>query len=286
MKTYSYLILTFLTITFGKLFSQEHVLPGVFHNPATNPCGIYDKENIGSRRVISYTSLREADVAWEKRVWRDIDLRERQNQPLYYPVEFNACRSSLFQTITRQILNGNIVAFKDEDFMVPYSTAEFRRKIVKIDTVENVIYNPQGEEETVPVVVFDSTSIYERILKFRVKEDWFFDRQKSSLEVRILGLAAYEYNQERDYYKEVYWVYFPACRPWFAVNDVYNFKNDSERRSLDDVFWKRQFSSTIVKESNVYDREIAQYQKGIDALVESDKIKMDVFKWEHDLWNY
>lgn len=285
MKTYRY-YLALLCGCCGTLCSQEHIPQTVFGPSSGNPCGIYDKENIGSRRAIQYTSLREADVAWEKRVWRDIDLRERQNLPLYYPLEFNPCRSSLFQTITRQILNGNIVAFKDEEFLVPYNLAEFRKKIVKIDSAEEMVYTPSGDEIPQMVVVVDSTSIYERILKFRVKEDWFFDRQKSSLEVRIIGLAAYEYNAERDYYKELYWVYFPACRPYFAANDVYNFKNDSERRSLDDIFWKRQFSSTIVKESNVYDRDIDQYQKGIDALVESDKIKMGIFSWEHDLWNY
>ncbi len=252
---------------------------------SVNPCGVYDK-NVGSRNVINYTSLRESDVAWEKRVWRDIDMREKQNQPLYFPIEYNACRTSLFQTITRQILNGNIIAFKDDEFLIPYDPSEFRKRIIKTDTVERIVYDPEGNEHVEMVPVSDSTSIYERILKFRLKEDWFFDRQKSSLEVRIIGLAAFEYNEERDYYKEVYWVYFPACRPYFAKNDVYNFKNDAERRSLDDIFWKRQFSSVIVKESNVYDRFIDQYEKGIDALVESDKIKTNIFAWEHDLWNY
>ncbi len=283
MKTINSLIVAVsLTATISK--AQDTFNPPDYSN--TDPCGVYDKQHIGNRRPISYTSLRESDVAWEKRVWRDIDLREKQNLPLYYPIEFNACRTSLFQTITRQILNGNIIAFKDEDFLIPYELSEWRKKIVKVDTVERTIYTPTGEEITDMVPSVDSTSIYERILKFRLKEDWFFDRQKSTLEVRIIGLAAFEYNQERDYYKEVFWVYFPACRPYFARNDVYNFKNDAERRSLDDIFWKRQFSSVVVKESNVYDRFIDQYQKGIDALVESDRIKMNIFTWEHDLWNY
>jgi hypothetical protein len=90
-------------------FMQKYSLTDRFEPgpPTANPCDIYDKQNIGNRRPINYTSLREGDVAWEKRVWRDIDMREKQNQPLYYPLEYNACRSSLFQTITRQILNGN-----------------------------------------------------------------------------------------------------------------------------------------------------------------------------------
>ena len=286
MKTYTTLIFMFgyianiFAIHLGDSIKPKLISP-------TNPCDVYDKQNIGNRRPISYTSLRESDVAWQKRVWRDIDMREKQNQPLYYPLEYNACRSSLFQTITRQILTGNIIAFKDEDFLIPYNDYEIRNKLVKRDTVEQIIYDDKGNElPPIMVPTVDSISINERVIKFRVKEDWYFDRQKSSLEVRIVGLAAIEYNDERDYYRELYWVYFPSCRPYFARNDIYNFKNDSERRSLDDIFWKRQFSSTIVKESNVHDRSIDQYLHGIDALVEAEKIKMDIFKWEHDLWNH
>lgn len=179
------------------LKAQDTFNPPPYPNTQTNPCGVHNKD-IGNRRAISYTYTRESDVAWEKRVWRDIDMREKQNQPLYYPLEYNACRSSLFQTITKQILNGNITAFKDEEFLVPYNLTEFKKRIVKIDTVPNIVYDPLGNETTEMVPVYDSTSIYERILKFRLKEDWFFDRQKSSLEVRIVGLAAYEYNEERD----------------------------------------------------------------------------------------
>ena len=286
MKTTKTLWIAISLIAINALLkAQDTFKPPIYPNAQINPCGVYDK-HVGDRRAINYTSLRESDVAWEKRVWRDIDMREKQNQPLYYPIEHNACRSSLFQTITRQILNENIIAFKDEEFLVPYNLAEFKKRIVKIDTVEQFIYTENGEEQSVMVPIYDSTSIYERILKFRLKEDWYFDRQKSSLEVRIIGIAAFEYNAERDYFKEVFWVYFPSCRPYFARNDVYNFKNDAERRSLDDIFWKRQFSSLIVKESNVQDRYIDQYEKGIDALVEADKIKMGIFTWEHDLWNY
>ena len=251
-----------------------------------NPCNAYQKENIGSRRAIAYTHLREGDVMWEKRVWREIDMREKQNQPFYFPLEYNACRTSLIQSLTKHILNEEIIAFKDEQFMVPYSLNEVREKLVKRDTIEATKYNPDGTEYTEMVAVVDSMSIYSRVLKYVVKEDWFFDRQKSGLEVRIVGIAALEYNEERDYYKELFWVYFPACRPYFASADVYNFKNDAERRSLDDVFWKRQFASRVIKESNAFDRSIDQYQKGIDALLEAENIKTDIFKFEHDLWNH
>ncbi len=62
--------------------------------------------------------------------------------------------------------------------------------------------------------------------------------------------------------------------------------NDSERRTIYDIFWKRLFSSFILKESNVYNRRIGEYTSGLDALLESERIKKEIFTSEHDLWHF
>jgi hypothetical protein len=41
---------------------------------------------------------------------------------------------------------------------------------------------------------------------------------------------------------------------------VQSRQNDSQRMSFDDSFWKRMFHSCIVKESNIYDRDINTYK--------------------------
>ncbi|MBS1634653.1 MAG: gliding motility protein GldN [Bacteroidetes bacterium] len=261
-------------------------LDGVYNANRDAHDGVYDKENIGGRRPIQYPYLREADVAWEKRVWREIDMREKQNFPLYFPVENVRGRESLFQVLTKHILNGDIRAFADEEFLMPYELSAIRKKLVVTDTIDGFIYDEKGNEIPVRTPVADSTSIYRQVLKYRVKEDWYFDKQRSCIESRIIGLAAYQYDEEKEGYKELFWVYFPSCRPYFAASDVYNVKNDSERRSFDDIFWKHQYASRIIKESNVYDRYINEYEKGIDALIESDKIKNTMFNWESDLWHF
>lgn len=278
--------LTYLFILAGGVYlnAQEKIEGSIFS--PSNPCGGYHKENVGHKQPIQYTHLREGDVSWEKRVWREIDLREKINMPLYYPIEANPCRSSLFRVLATNIMREKIIAFADEEFMVPLSLSEAKSKFSKTTTEYKYVYDESGNEKEEAVEVTDSTGIYERVIKYCVKEDWFFDKQKSQLDVRIIGLAAYEYVPDRDLYKELFWVYFPACRPYFAETYVYNTKNDAGPLSMDDVFWKRQFSSVIVKESNVQDRYISQYTSGIEAVVESDKIKMDLFVWEHDLWNY
>lgn len=263
--------------------------PGVYQ-PGDYKDGIYDRENAVNRRFIPYTHLREADVTWEKRVWRKIDLREKQNQPLYYPKEFISGRISLMQLMVKYVLSGQVYAFKDEEFTIPIEKAEIRSKLVIVgDSTDQETFLPDGTQVITRVAgAVDSTWIYDNFAEIEVKEDWFFDRQKSSLEVRIIGLGfnALKKGKEELGAQNQFYVYFPACRPYFAKHEVFNTRNDSERRTFEDIFWKRQFASTVYKESNVYDRDVDRYAKGIDALLESDRIKGDIFRFEHDLWQF
>ena len=272
---------SFLTV----VNSNAQPAGGVF-TPGDYRDGIYDKENSLGRRFIPYTHLRQGDVVWEKRVWRDLDMREKQNHQLYYPIQPVEGRISLFQLLAKNILSGNIKAFSDDEFLIPLEASVIKDKLKKCDSIKESTFTDTGEEVFTSRWNCDSTSIFKDIYKYRLKEDWFFDKQKSVLEVRILGIGAYQYIEAKDGFLELFWVYFPNCRPYFAKEEVYNAKNDSERRTFEDIFWKRQFSSIAVKETNVYDRLILQYSKGIDALLESDRIKNDIFRWEHDLWHF
>ncbi|MES2134334.1 MAG: gliding motility protein GldN [Bacteroidota bacterium] len=279
------LFLSSLLLSFLSLKAQ----PGVFQ-PGDYRDGIYDKENSVNRRYIPYTHLREGDVTWEKRVWRKIDMREKQNQQLYYPKEQVVSRISLMQLITKYVLSGQIIAFKDEEFLEPLELSNIRNMIVlQEDSADVEEFDASGNSYMVkkPGIV-DSTWIFENFTSLELKEDWFFDKQKSVLEVRILSMGFNVLKPKKEDLGEypIFYTYFPACRPFFAKHEVYNWKNDAERRTFEDIFWKRQFSSRAIKETNVYDRSIENYSKGIDALLESDRIKNDIFRWEHDLWHF
>ena len=284
-KLNQFLIITLTFFVTLVSFAQQSIFqPGDYKD------GVYDKENSVNRKLIPYTHLREGDVTWEKRIWRTIDVREKTNQPLYFPIEPNVSRISIMQLITKYILSGQIIAFTEEEFMAPFEKAQIRSKMVKQkDSTETSQFDPEGNEIFVKILPpADSSWIYTRFCEIELKEDWFFDKQKSSLEVRIIGLGFSVTDPEKPDLgcNNMFWVYFPACRPFFAKHEVFNVKNDSERRTFDDIFWKRQFTSKIKKESNVYDRRIEDYSKGLDALLESDKIKGDIFKFEHDLWHF
>src|SRR5689334_24261016 len=114
MKRFAHICLLILVVFAGQVLAQQSIFqPGDYKD------GVYDKENAVNRRFIPYTHLRQGDVTWEKRVWRNIDMREKINQPLYYPVDQVVSRTSLMQLILKHVLAGQIIAFRDEEFLQP-----------------------------------------------------------------------------------------------------------------------------------------------------------------------
>jgi len=256
--------------------------------------GVYDKEHIKARRAIPYTSLREADVMWSRRIWRVIDLREKINQPLYYPTSPILDRKSLFDAIKDAILiDGTIIAFNnpalDDEFKLEMTKSEVEALLVQWDST-NEVEDPNNPGVMIKAPIKNETTT-DKVWKYWIKEDWFFDRQRSVLDVRIIGLCPLvekktETGESTGADKALFWVYFPQARSVFAKEEVFMRRNDAERRTMDDIFWKRMFSSYIRKETNVYDRTIGEYASGLDALLESERIKGEIFTYEHDLWHY
>lgn len=253
----------------------------------------YIKENARNRKATPYTYERESDIMWSKRVWRTIDLREKFNHALYFPETEINDRKSLFDVIKKGIMSGEITAFDnpvfDDEFRMPMNRSQYMSMFQWIDSTNYVDdpYNPDGPQILAPIP-YELTS--KDVKQYWIKEDWFFDRARSVMDVRILGLCPLQEKldpttQEIIGYKPLFWVYFPQCRPLFARSEVFNTKNDAQRNTFDDVFGKRQFQSFVRKESNVYDRPINAYTTGLDALLEADRIKDDISKMEHDVWH-
>jgi len=249
------------------------------------------KENTPTRRVIPYTHVREADVMWHRRIWRVIDLREKINHPLYYPITPIQDRKSLYDVLKEGILEGTITAYSDADdeFTIQLTKAEAKNKMGRWK--ENKQYDDFGEE-----ILGAADSVYEDfssqdIVEYRLKEDWFFDRERSIMDVRIIGIAPARNNIDMSTGESkgkelMFWVYFPEARYVLANYDVFNRQNEAEKRTYEDIFWKRIFNSYITKRSNVYDRNNKEYLTGLDLILESDNIKEDMFNMEHDMWHF
>jgi gliding motility associated protien GldN len=258
--------------------------------------GAYEKDirDGGKDRLIQpYQHVRETDVMWSAKIERVIDLKEKMNQVFYYPLLPINDRQNLIDVLMQAINEGTITAYgnatNDDEFQSPMSPAEV--EMIGIMQGEKITVEERFDPDNQEYYLDTTYNIFERsdVKKYRIKEEWFFDKQRSVMEVRIIGICPVidRKNEEGVYTGEtsLFWVYFPEARKILSKAEVFNHrKNDAARLTYDDIFHKRFFSSRIVKESNKYDRKISEYKEGIDALLEAEKIKTEIFNLEHDLW--
>jgi len=243
---------------------------------------IYDRHITADKLVLEYDHLHEKDVLWEKRIWRLIDIREKRNQ------HFANVKQPFINILLDASKKGDLQVYSvyDDEFTSPLSAEEMENLGSSVDTI--ITFDPDTFEEIVQVVVNELNP--EDVKQYRLKEVWFFDEETSKLGVRILGVAPIinRYDDNGNFLNAgpMFWVYYPELRPLIAKFASYNSGNDVNHMSWEDIFEARIFSSYIIKESNVYDRRIQDYKSGVDVLLEADKIKDNMFHFEHDLWSY
>lgn len=254
---------------------------------------IYAPDHVPNRKPIPYAYLREADAMYKKRVWRVIDLREKINLNLYYPTSPIKDRMSLIDLLLNGIANEGITAYNTDDdrFTQPMSRTQIDNVFDAVEKSQNYT-DENGDEQTVMIKGEITSS---EVKQYWLKEDWFFDRKHSTMNVRILGICPIRFyvkdgdeGEDAEMRKTMaFWIYFPEVRRILADHEVFNNNNDAERRTFDDIFFKRYFNSFIVKVSNVYDdRSIQDYSLGIQSLLEAEALKKQITDYEQDLWEY
>lgn len=313
MKKFKLIAMLLLAASFA--FAQEDETDGsTLEQPIRKPVEtVWEQVNVGDfAEPIAYPPVRQADVMYYWTIWRTIDLREKVNHPLYFPTEVRGTWRSLGQTIFDAIDIGNtertegvLPVYSDEMCTYPYSRDEIQGLISNVSTIAEI--DEEGEEIGTKELIIQFEP--KEIISYNVKEVWYFDKQYSTFRVQILEIEPiieyerpnnnsniFDDDQEQDQEdvkanmmkKRVGYIYYNELRPFLAKQEVFNVKNNAARVSFDDLItWKRDFSSLIYKESNVYDRDISDYiANSRDQRIESERITDKMRTFEHDLWEF
>ena len=240
-------------------------------------------------KPLPYGYISDRDVLWSKVVWEYVDLNQKINLPYYYPIDTTNAgltRRSLFDTLLKGIQKGEIKEV--------YSDSYFTTKI-GMEQIKQVTYNERDDGYG----NMDPYSVQSTDIKgYLIKGLWYFDKRGGELKYRMLALApmgpdvqtlGVEEIDDKEAVYELFWVFFPDARNTLHASKVFNPINSAQPLSYDNLLNARRFTSTIMKEENIYgDRSIKDYVRGnsLFQLLEADRVKEGIRDREMDMWNY
>jgi gliding motility associated protien GldN len=249
-------------------------------------------------KPLEYGYVDDRDVLMGKTVWEIIDLSERINFPLYFPIDtanIGSDRRSLYDVLTKAIRNGEITeVYTDSYFNTKKSYKDIQASLTRIDTTDAGREQINAGQAISPEYIVKQDLTAQDVTQYKIKGYWYFDNRQSELKYRLLGICpvtpdVYTMNSEEKDYIELFWVFFPSAREVLHEAKSFNNKNSAMPISFDQILNSRRFNSVIYQEENVYgDREIMSYMKNNaqNQLLEAERVKEKIRDFEQDMWNY
>ncbi len=296
MKKQLYIILlglSILSISFMRAQESSDVV---------DPASQYFKSTTEQKSSPLYIpGVNKKDVFWSKTVMEVVDLNEKLNFPLYYPIDtlrVESYRRSLYDVLINKIKTGEIKSVYTDAYILEKRTLEdLKASLVKVDTTDLGLEQYNANEPVSEQYITRRTITAADIKQYILRGTWYFDKRLGELKYRLLAFApmAPDVNfidSGEDPYQNLiplFWVWYPEARDILHEAKVYNPNNDFNPNSFGDIFEARYFNSLIISEDNIYDnRQIKDYLKNnsLYQLLESNRIREWIRNKEADMWNY
>ncbi|NCX94972.1 MAG: gliding motility protein GldN [Chitinophagia bacterium] len=245
-------------------------------------------------KPIPWQSIKEAGILWKKRVWREIDIYEKLNMPLRFEGDELTGGGMLLEILAYYLKDNKLYAYtvNNDRFGQKLTKEEISAKFdPQIDSI-----SMEDPETGLTVKVATNKEFNPQfVTKYRIKEDWIFDKNTVSINVRIVGIAPiidiYDNNGNYKGPQTMFWLYYPDVRKYLAQYFVYNDANDAHRQTWDEYFEQKCYSAKITKISNSLNQRLEDIyntdDKGkTEQLYEAKELETQMRNKEHDMWEY
>lgn len=205
---------------------------------------------------IRYKPIKEMDIYWEKRIYRWLP-QGPENRALFE-------NDRLWNTLWNAIQQNELPLYTAED-------ARFKKRL-SYDSLQSM--------------GLDWSQL--QFSGLEIKEIYFFDKERLTMDVRILGLRPVFFDRQKQDTIRLFWVYYPQARGLLAHVKWTDPALPAQIKNLDDVFYFRHFSGQIYEETNVYDRGAPNYFHEESKLTrtESEAIEREILEADYELWAY
>lgn len=230
----------------------------------------------------------DADLAWMRVIYRQIDLSKDENAPLYFPEDVVDGKENLFRLILRLVVDGKVPAYEYLDGREIF-TDKYQINVPEMLDRFGIYYQSSGSGRNGAITIEEADVPTTQVLNYYVIEKWEFDKRSNEIKTRVEAICPV-LNRYGDFGGEnrypMFWVKFDALRPYLAQQYVFlTDDNNLPLYSLDDYFNLGFYKGDIYKTQNLRNLSLVQMHPDPDDLKQAqDSIEARLRSFDKGLW--
>lgn len=233
----------------------------------------------------------DADAQWMKIVYRQLDLDNVKNAPLYYPEDIIDGQENLFRIIMRLLASGDIKAYEYLDGREIFSD-EYQINVRDMLDRFHVLYTEgKGSTEKNPKFIIEEADVpTNEVLSYYILERWELDKRSNRMRTTVEAICPVlhrsgDFGGEAVKYP-MFWMKMDALRPYLTQQSIFiDDDNNLPQYNYDDFFQLALYEGDIYKTRNLRNRSMMQMYPDPDDLKKAqDSIQNYLTTYEQKMW--